>query len=105
MCEAKTVEREKTFYINIPAKEIYKENVEEKVLVQGIIDLYYITKEDELILVDFKTDYVPNNDEKILANKYNLQLKLYKKALESATGKQVNKTFIYSTYLEKEINI
>ena len=105
MCEAKTVEREKTFYINIPAKEIYKENVEEKVLVQGIIDLYYITKEDELILVDFKTDYVPNNDEKILANKYNLQLKLYKRALESATGKQVNKTFIYSTYLEKEINI
>ena len=105
MCEAKTVEREKTFYINIPAKEIYKENVEEKVLVQGIIDLYYITKEDELILIDFKTDYVPNNDEKILANKYNLQLKLYKKALESATGKQVNKTFIYSTYLEKEINI
>ena len=105
MCEAKTVEREKTFYINIPAKEIYKENVEEKVLVQGIIDLYYITKEDELILVDFKTDYVPNNDEKILANKYNLQLKLYKRALESATRKQVNKTFIYSTYLEKEINI
>ena len=33
-------------------------DLEEKILVQGIIDLYYINQQDELILVDFKTDYV-----------------------------------------------
>ena len=105
MTQAKQVEREKPFYINIPAKEIYKQDLDEKVLVQGIIDLYYITRQDELILVDFKTDFVENRDEQILVDKYRTQLELYKRALEGATGKSVNKVYIYSTYLEKEIKL
>ena len=102
MINAKQVEREKPFYINIPAKEIYKQDLEEKILVQGIIDLYYITAQDELILVDFKTDFVENGDEQILIDKYRTQLELYKRALESATGRKVDRVYIYSTYLEKE---
>ena len=97
------MEQEKPFYINIPAKEIYNKNVEEKILVQGIIDLYYINQKGELILVDFKTDYVPDRQEDILINKYKTQLYLYKKALEISLEKKVDKTYIYSTYLEKEI--
>ena len=58
MTEAQVVEREKPFYINIPAQEIYEKDLEEKVLVQGVIDLYYISSNGELVLVDFKTDYV-----------------------------------------------
>ena len=42
--QAKLVEKEKTFYINIPANEIYKNDVKENILVQGIIDLYYINE-------------------------------------------------------------
>ena len=101
--KSQTVEQEKPFYINIPAKEIYNKNVEEKILVQGIIDLYYINQKGELILVDFKTDYVPDRQEDILINKYKTQLYLYKKALEIFLEKKVDKTYIYSTYLEKEI--
>ena len=101
--KSQTVEQEKPFYINIPAKEIYNKNVEEKILVQGIIDLYYINQKGELILVDFKTDYVPDRQEDILINKYKTQLYLYKKALEISLEKKVDKTYIYSTYLEKEI--
>ena len=101
--KSQTVEQEKPFYINIPAKEIYNKNVEEKILVQGIIDLYYINQKGELILVDFKTDYVPDRQEDILINKYKTQLDLYKKALEISLEKKVDKTYIYSTYLEKEI--
>ena len=103
MLEAKKVEREKPFYINIPAQEIYKQDLDEKILVQGIIDLYYITKQDELILVDFKTDFVENRNEQVLIDKYKTQLELYKRALESATGKKVDRVYIYSTFLEKEI--
>ena len=91
--QAKEVQREKPFYISIPAKEIYKENsnesegtLDEEIIVQGIIDLYYINNNNELILVDFKTDYVPNNEEQFLVDKYKSQLELYKKALESAKG-------------------
>ena len=105
MITAKDVQREKPFYINIPAKEIYNHELDEKLLVQGIIDLFYITQQDELILVDFKTDFVENRDEQILVDKYRAQLDLYKRALESATQRNVNKVYIYSTYLEKEIEI
>ena len=100
---AKEIYKEKPFYINIPAKDIYKEELEEKILVQGIIDLYYIDKNDEVILVDYKTDYVLN--EKDLIDKYKKQLELYKIALESALNKKVYKTYIYSVYLDKEIEV
>ena len=102
--EAKEIYREKPFYINIPAKEIYEDNkIEESILVQGIIDLYYIDKNDNLILVDYKTDYVQNQQE--LIDKYCEQLRLYKKALESSYNKKVYKIYIYSTCLGCAIDI
>lgn len=100
---AKQVQKEKPFYIKIPAKEIYQEEVQEDVLIQGIIDLYYINKENELILVDYKTDFLQSEQE--LIDKYKIQLELYKKALEEALGKKVCHIYIYSTYLGKEIEI
>ena len=101
--KAKTVEKEKPFYINIPAKEIYNQEIEEDILVQGIIDLYYINENDKLVLVDYKTDYVEKGKEEELLNKYRKQLDLYKRALESALNRKVDKVYIYSVYLEKEI--
>ena len=100
---AKEVNREKPFYINIPAKEIYKEEISEEILVQGIIDLYYINQKDELILVDYKTDFV--SDETMLVELYKKQLELYKRALEDALHKKVCHIWLYSTYLGKEIEI
>mgnify|MGYP004614151983 FL=1 len=101
--KAKAVEKEKPFYINIPAKEIYNQEIEEDILVQGIIDLYYINENDKLVLVDYKTDYVEKGKEEELLNKYRKQLDLYKRALESALNRGVDKVYIYSVYLEKEI--
>ena len=103
--EAKEFYKEKPFYITLDAKSIYNEDVEEDVLVQGIIDLYYINKNDELILVDYKTDFIENGAEGNLISRYNTQLELYKKALESALGRKVEKVYIYSTYLGKEIEV
>ena len=105
MIYAHEVQREKSFYISIPAKEIYHEDLEEDVLVQGVIDLYYINSQNELILVDFKTDYVENMNEQILVDKYKIQLELYKRALEEALKRKVDNIYIYSTYLEREISI
>ena len=91
--------KEKPFYINIPAKEIYGEDIEEQVLVQGIIDLYYIDAQDEITLVDYKTDYVQEGHENELMQKYKDQLEIYKNALEEALGKKVKNVYIYSVYL------
>ena len=94
--QAKEVHKEQPFYINIPAKYVVSEaeNSKKNILVQGIIDLYYIDKNDNLILIDFKTDYIsnePNAKEKIL-DKYRVQLEIYKTALEQALGRKVDKT-------------
>ena len=94
--KAKEVHKEQPFYINIPAKDVVSEaeNSKKNILVQGIIDLYYIDKNDNLILIDFKTDYIsnePNAKEKIL-DKYKVQLEIYKTALEQALDRKVNKT-------------
>lgn len=103
MKQAKEIQKEKPFYITVPAKEIYQEEIEEEILVQGIIDLYYINQKDELILVDYKTDFVET--EEALRNKYRKQLELYKKALEEAIEKRVSHVFLYSTFLGKEIEV
>ncbi len=101
---AKEVHREEPFYMTIPAKEIYKKDVEEKILVQGIIDLYYIDRNGNLVLLDYKTDYLENGAEELI-QKYDSQLQLYKKALEDALNRKVDKIYIYSTYLGKAIKI
>ncbi len=98
---AKELHKEQPFYISLPASEVIKEAKEEgstkNVLVQGIIDLYYINQKDELILIDFKTDYVGKQKDakQKLKEKYKVQLELYKKALETATGKEVAKAELY----------
>lgn len=104
LLEAKEIQREKPFYINIPAKEILNAELEESILVQGIIDLYYINKNGELILVDYKTDYIEEGKEKELIKKYKKQLELYKRALEAALKRKVDRTYIYSVYLGKELD-
>lgn len=94
--QAKEVHKEQPFYINIPAKDVVSEaeNSKKNILVQGIIDLYYIDKNDKLVLIDFKTDYIsnePNAKEKIL-EKYKVQLEIYKTALEQALNRKTSKT-------------
>lgn len=102
---AKELYKERPFYINIPACEIYGEDTESEILVQGIIDLYYINENDELVLVDYKTDYVEKGNENELIKKYEKQLELYQRALELAAKRKVSKKYIYSVYLGKSLKI
>ncbi len=99
--QAKQVYKEIPFYFDMDAKEIVKQEVDEKILVQGIIDLYYIDKENHMVLVDYKTDFVKQEEE--LIAKYQKQLEIYKRAIEEATGKKVDQVYIYSIYLQKMI--
>lgn len=104
LSNAKEIHKEQPFYINIKASSIYRTAGEdEEILVQGVMDLYFINENDELILVDYKTDYVDN--EQKLVEKYKKQLELYKVALEQACSRKVEKIEIYSLYLNKEIFI
>ena len=103
--EAKEYHKEEPFYINVPANEIDKNESKANILAQGIIDLYYIDKNDNLVLLDYKTDFVKEGEEDILVKRHTPQLLLYKQALESALGKSVDRIYIYSTVLGKKIRI
>ncbi len=97
------------------AKEIYKEQpfhmsvidekTKEKILIQGIIDLYYINQNDEIVLVDYKTDYVEKEKKEELINKYKEQLAIYKQAIEKALNKKVENIYLYSVYLNEAIKV
>lgn len=101
---AKEIKKETPFYTYINTKEIYNTQNSENILVQGIIDLYYINQQNEVILVDYKTDYVEGSGEELI-DKYKVQLEIYKKALEESLKEKVKHVYIYSIYLNKEIEI
>ena len=103
--EAKEYHKEEPFYINIPAKNVMNVSANENILVQGIIDLYFVDKNDKLILLDYKTDFAKPGDEEILIERHKPQLMLYKEALENGLNRKVDKVLIYSTSLAKEIII
>lgn len=92
------------------AKQIYREyefvlenkNISNS-LIQGVIDLFYVTQDGRVILVDFKTDRL--EDEKEFIKRYKIQLDIYKEAINSLTNYKVDKVYIYSFNLNKEIEI
>jgi ATP-dependent helicase/nuclease subunit A len=77
---------------------------DETVLVQGIIDAYFI-EGNEIVLVDYKTDKVRRGGEQELIDRYHVQLEDYAKALERMLSKNVKEAYIYSFTLGKEIRL
>ena len=93
--------REQPFVLGLAANRVKEEFPEEEnVLIQGIIDIFFY-EEDEIVLMDYKTDVV--DSEKELISRYKVQLDYYKEALERITQRSVKQVFIYSFYFEKEI--
>lgn len=73
-----------------------------KVIVQGVIDLV-IVRGDEVYLIDYKTNRGVSDTQ--LTDLYRLQLELYSRAFEEATGKSVSHKCIYSFCLGKLIEV
>ena len=101
IADSNSIYKETSFNLNLSAREVYGIDSDEVVMIQGIIDLFFINQYDNIVLVDYKSDYV--NSEKELIDRYKIQLDLYKKALEDILEKEVSKTIIYSFKLGKEI--
>lgn len=95
--------REQPFVISRSAAEIDESwDPQERVLVQGIIDAYFL-EEDEIVLVDYKTDRVRRGEEQKLIDLYHTQLEDYAQALQRMTGRKVKEKYIYSFTLKKAI--
>ena len=95
--------REQHFMLRLPHNELFEgSTISEDVLLQGIIDAFFL-EDDEIVLVDYKTDHVRDAD--TLVGRYKKQLDLYARALESITGKTVKEKLIYSVILGKTISV
>ncbi|MCD8104160.1 MAG: UvrD-helicase domain-containing protein [Lachnospiraceae bacterium] len=99
-CAACMLFREQPFVLGVPAGEILKNDSKEIVLVQGIIDAWFV-EEEQIILVDYKTDRV--SSKWTLIERYRTQIDYYTEALERLTGKKVRDRVIYSFTLGEEI--
>ncbi|MDI3528399.1 MAG: ATP-dependent helicase/nuclease subunit [Thermoanaerobacter sp.] len=98
MLNSQNVRREVPFHIKLKSTEVYKDLPEdyenEFIAVQGIVDCFF-EEEGEIVLVDYKTDYVTEETLEATKEKYKVQIELYGKALEKITGKKVKEKYIY----------
>ena len=91
--------REQPFVLGIDAKCLDPDLPEgEKVLIQGIIDVFFI-EDGEIVLLDYKTDVIDSLE--ALWNRYNVQIQYYEEALTKLMQMPVKERILYSFYLEK----
>lgn len=91
--------REQPFVLGIDAKRLDQDLPEgEKVLIQGIIDVFFI-ENGEIVLLDYKTDVIDSLQ--ALWNRYSVQIQYYEEALTKLMQLPVKERILYSFYLEK----
>ncbi len=118
MQRAEKIYREQRFNIFLPASEftVLPEKAEllenEMLAVQGVIDLFFVEKNGDIVLVDYKTDYLspkeleePTLAAQKLIERHGEQLSYYAKAIEQMCGKKPRETLIYSLPLGKTIRL
>jgi ATP-dependent helicase/nuclease subunit A len=99
MLKAICIKREVPFFMELKNTEIYTNLTEDRysdetILLQGIIDCYF-EEDGEIVLVDYKTDYVNDENVSTIKEKYRTQIDYYTRALERMTGKRVSGKYIY----------
>ncbi|MBR7132817.1 MAG: helicase-exonuclease AddAB subunit AddA [Clostridia bacterium] len=104
--QSQTVKREMRFLTEVPAgqlsAELENELSDEKIIVQGAVDVCFI-EPDGIVILDFKTDRVDSPLQ--LAAAYSEQLNIYAAACEKIFEKPVKQKIIYSFALSREIEV
>lgn len=96
------VYRELLFTSLIKASEIDKTFSESEIVLQGAVDCAFI-ENGSVVIVDYKTDKI--NDIAVLKERYEIQVDLYKKALEQTLGLKVKECILYSLFKNGYISI
>ncbi len=90
---AGALKKEQPFVYGIPADRLEGKATGETLLIQGIIDVYFI-EDGKVILADYKTDAVEQMKE--LWDRYRTQMDYYAEALSGLTGLPVAERYLYS---------
>lgn len=91
------VYREMPFTLALPSYSLSPQLPEGEVtLVQGMIDLWFVEEDGQAVLIDFKTDRLPEEDsDRLLRARYQIQIDAYAQAIERATGRPVKERIIW----------
>jgi ATP-dependent helicase/nuclease subunit A len=89
--------REVPFVLAVEAALLYPDaDAGEKILVHGIIDCCF-EENEKMILVDFKSDFIPPNiSTRDWAKKHSVQMEIYKQALTKSAKMEVAEILLYS---------
>ncbi len=97
--------KEEVFTRSLPARQLRDEWAsDDPMTLIGIIDAFFV-EEDQIILLDYKTDAIPPDSENYLARKYQAQIDLYASALEAIAGLPVREAYLYSVSREETIRV
>lgn len=99
---AALLKKEVPFSILLPAHTFYKNNVQDPIFLQGVIDCLFESG-GHLTIVDYKTDHVSHRD--TLAGHYAMQLSIYGKAASRLLGRPVHRLCLWSFHLGESIEI
>ncbi|MBQ9894917.1 MAG: helicase-exonuclease AddAB subunit AddA [Ruminococcus sp.] len=106
MSKAKEVWREKKFMVAVSQLDIENKLMEvlsrSDGMIKGIVDLMF-EEEDGIVLVDYKSDRGISAER--LAERYDIQLRLYKSAIELTMNKKVKAAYLYSFELKRSVHI
>ena len=115
---SKKIVREQRFNIELApdsfssSKELVEKMQGERLAVQGVIDLIIIDENDNITLIDYKTDRLSSAELSNYSLAYTrlnslhaVQLSYYAKAVELLFGKKCNRVAIYSTHAAKLYDI
>ncbi len=86
--------REYSFKYIMKANQIYDVACDDDIIVQGIVDAFYIDNDGKIVIIDYKTDKITENEQKT-AEKYREQLKYYSIAIEKILKTPVKVAYIY----------
>ncbi len=118
LSRARRIWREQRFNLLLPAskftesKETAMSLGDTKLAVQGVIDLVFENENGELILADYKTDYLTQEEKddtalavKKLTERHREQLSYYREAVKKVFGREPSRVCIYSLPLGEAVDI
>lgn len=90
------VEREFKFSLLCPAADYYPgAPAGEEVLLQGVVDCWFVEEDGAATVLDFKTDRVGLEQAEARAEDYRPQLEAYSRALAQAAGVTVGRRYLW----------
>ena len=115
MLKSPFLKKEQPIYSQIKIKDVYiyedlikDEDLnlydDETIMLRGIIDAYF-EEDEKIVIVDYKTDFVNDENKEEVINRYKKQLDLYAEVVENLTGKEVKEKYIYLFGIDEEVSI